>query len=70
MGFASLQGKTLSGEVFAIPNHVMQALYFQYFKVELERRNQITIPNRGLALAVEVLALHDNLGAVDGWGAG
>ena len=61
MGFASLQGKTLSGEVFAIPNHVMQELYFQYFKVELERRNQITIPNRGLALAVEVLALHDNL---------
>lgn len=28
MGFASLQGKTLSGEVFAIPNHVMQELYF------------------------------------------
>lgn len=61
MGFASLQGKSLSGEVFGIPNHVMQELYFQYFKVELERRNQISIPNRALAVAVEALALRDDI---------
>ncbi|SDZ95116.1 PD-(D/E)XK nuclease superfamily protein [Thiothrix caldifontis] len=61
MGFASLQGQTLSGEIFGIPNHVMQELYFQYFKVELERRNQISIPNRALRMALETLALHDNI---------
>jgi hypothetical protein len=61
MGFVSLQRETLAGEVFTIPNHVMQELYFQYFKVELERRNQISIPDRAILLAVETLALHDNL---------
>ncbi|EIJ33939.1 ATP-binding protein [Thiothrix nivea] len=60
-GFVSLQRKTLAGEVFGIPNHVMEELYFQYFKVELERRNQISISNRALALAVEALALHDDM---------
>lgn len=56
MGFASLHGATLSGEVFVIPNYVMRELYFQYFKVELERRNQISIPDRTVLLAVEALA--------------
>lgn len=61
MGFASLHGATLSGEVFVIPNHVMRELYFQYFKVELERRNQISIPDRAVLLAVEVLALRNDI---------
>ncbi len=61
MGFVSLQRKTFSGEVFSIPNHAIQELYFHYFKVELERRNQITIPDRALLLAVEALALHDDI---------
>ncbi len=61
MGFVSLQREELAGEVFAIPNHVMQEMYFQYFKVELERRNQIEIPNRGLASAVASLAADDNI---------
>jgi hypothetical protein len=61
MGFTSLQGETLAGEVFGIPNHVMQELYFQYFKVELERRNQISIPDRALEQAVVALALHDDI---------
>jgi hypothetical protein len=61
MGFVSLQRKTLSGEVFSIPNHAIQELYFHYFKVELERRNQISIPDRALLLAVEALALDDDI---------
>lgn len=61
MGFISLRGETLSGEVFAIPNHVMRELYFQYFRVELERRNQISIPDRALLTAVETLALQDDI---------
>ncbi|QTR49410.1 AAA family ATPase [Candidatus Thiothrix anitrata] len=61
MGFVSLQRETLSGEVFGIPNHVMRELYFRYFKVELERRNQMTISNRAIAVAVETLALRDDI---------
>lgn len=51
MGFVSVQRETFTGDVFSIPNHVIRKLYFQYFKVELERRNQISIPNRALLLA-------------------
>jgi hypothetical protein len=61
MGFVSLQGETLSGKVFSIPNHAIQELYFHYFKVELERRHQISIPDRALLQAVEALALHDDI---------
>jgi hypothetical protein len=61
MGFVSLQRSTFAGEVFSIPNQVIRELYFQYFKVELERRNQITISDRALLLAVEALALHDDI---------
>jgi hypothetical protein len=61
MGFVSLQGETLSGKVFNIPNHAIQELYFHYFKVELERRHQISIPDRALLQAVETLALHDDI---------
>ncbi len=61
MGFISLHHDTLSGEAFVIPNQVMRELYFQYFKVELERRNQISIPDRALLLAVETLALRDDI---------
>ena len=61
MGFITLHRESLVGEVFVIPNHVMRELYFQYFKVELERRNQISIPDQALRLAVEQLALHADI---------
>jgi hypothetical protein len=61
MGFTSLQGENLTGEVFSIPNHVMLELYFHYFKVELERRNQISIPNHAIRVAVETLALRNDM---------
>ena len=61
MGFVSLNGETLSGEVFVIPNHVIRVLYFQYFKVELERINQIHVPDRPILKAVEVLALRNDI---------
>ncbi len=61
MGFITLERKSLAGEVFVIPNHVIRELYFQYFKVEIERRNQITISDRTLLLAVEKLALHSDI---------
>ena len=61
MGFTTLVRESLAGQVFAIPNHVMRELYFQYFKVEIERRNQITISDRTLLLAVEKLALYSDI---------
>ena len=61
MGFVSLQRETPFGDVFAIPNHVMRELYFHYFKVELERRNQISIPSQTLRLAVEALAMRNTI---------
>ena len=61
MGFVSLNGETLSGEIFVIPNHVIRVLYFQYFKVELERINQIHVPDRPILKAVEVLALRNDI---------
>ncbi|WP_020558446.1 AAA family ATPase [Thiofilum flexile] len=58
MGFITLKRKTLASEVFGIPNYAIQEFYFHYFKVELERRNQFSIPNHHLRLAVEQLALN------------
>ena len=61
MGFVTPVRDTLAGEVFAIPNHVINELYFQYFKVEVERRNHITISNRNQLLAVQALALKGDI---------
>lgn len=61
MGFVTLQRKTPFGEVFCIPNHVIRELYYQYFKVELERRNQMSISTQALRLAVEALAVRDDM---------
>ena len=58
MGFITLARKTFSGEIFVIPNYAIREFYFHYFKVELERRNQISIPNHALRLAVEQLAVN------------
>ena len=61
MGFVTISGKTMTQTRFAIPNHVIRELYFQYFKVELEQRNQLTLSNQTLALAIETLALQNDL---------
>ncbi|QTR45736.1 AAA family ATPase [Thiothrix litoralis] len=61
MGFITLVRESLAGQVFAIPNHVIRELYFQYFKVEIERRNHITISDRTLLLAVEKLGLYSDI---------
>ena len=61
MGFITLYRKTLAGETFVIPNYAIREFYFHYFKVELERRNQMSIPNHTLRLAVEKLALYADM---------
>ena len=61
MGFVTISGETMTQTRFAIPNHVIRELYFQYFKVELEERSQLTLPDQTLAAAIEVLALQGKL---------
>ncbi len=61
MGFVTISGETMTQTRFAIPNHVIRELYFQYFKVELEQRNQLTLPNQTLAAAIETLGLSGDL---------
>ena len=50
----------MRSEVFSIPNYAIRELYYQYFKVELERRNHIQISNQALQQAVEALALQND----------
>lgn len=61
MGFIAFAGNELTQQRFAIPNYVIKVLYFEYFKVEIERKNQITISNRTIEKAIIALALHDNI---------
>ncbi|AGX87240.1 AAA family ATPase [Candidatus Symbiobacter mobilis] len=44
VGFASLAGGDGNDMRYAIPNHVIRELYFQYFLVELEQRNHVDLP--------------------------
>ncbi len=61
MGFVTISGETMTQTRFAIPNHVIRELYFQYFKVELEERSQFKLPDQTLAAAIETLALQGEL---------
>ncbi|MCP4339984.1 MAG: AAA family ATPase [Desulfobulbaceae bacterium] len=61
MGFITIQGAELEETVFAIPNHVIRQLYFEYFKKEVEQRSQISIDSGILKRAVRELALHNDI---------
>ena len=61
MGFVTLKGAILSRQIFCIPNYAIQALYYQYFKVELERRNQIRISGDAAEQSVAALALQNDI---------
>ncbi len=61
MGFITM-GETVLNEIrYRIPNYVIQKLYYEYFKIEIEQRGQITMDNRRLTEAVRQLALHNNI---------
>ncbi|QTR46909.1 AAA family ATPase [Thiothrix litoralis] len=61
MGFVSLAGEELGSQRFRIPNYVIKKLYFEYFKVEIERRNTLQIPTQTIHKAVVALALHNDI---------
>ena len=60
IGFITLYSKNLRGEIFRIPNYAIREFYYQYFKIELERRNRINLSNQDISKAVEALALDDD----------
>ncbi len=61
MGFITISGTILNEIRYRVPNYVIQQLYYQYFKVEVEQRSQITMDSRCLTEAVKQLALHNNI---------
>ncbi len=61
MGFITIRGRELTRLRYGVPNYVIQRLYFEYFKVELERRAQFTISSRAIEDAMVDLALNNNI---------
>ncbi|CAK8713641.1 AAA-ATPase-like domain-containing protein [Candidatus Electrothrix laxa] len=64
LGFITIRGAALEETEFATPNHVIQRLYFEYFKVEAEQRSQISINSGRLKEAVRELALKGDIKAL------
>jgi len=61
MGFITILEADLEETAFAVPNHVIMRLYFEYFKVELEQRSQVSINSGKLKKAVRELALQGDI---------
>ncbi|MCI5146400.1 MAG: AAA family ATPase, partial [Candidatus Electrothrix sp. AR3] len=61
MGFITIRGTLLSQLRYVIPNYVIQKLYFDYFKTELEQRSQLRMSSHTIENAVAELALHNNI---------
>ncbi|MCI5149861.1 MAG: AAA family ATPase [Candidatus Electrothrix sp. MAN1_4] len=64
MGFITIQRAALDETAFSIPNHVIQRLYFEYFKVETEQRSQVSIDSSRLKEAIRELALRGDITAL------
>ena len=61
MGFVTITGTLLNRIRYGIPNYVIQQLYYDYFKEEIEQRAQISISKDAIENAVAELALHNNI---------
>ncbi|MDU9047263.1 MAG: AAA family ATPase [Candidatus Electrothrix sp. Rat3] len=61
MGFITLSGTVLSQYRYRVPNYVVQKLYYDYFRAEIEQRGRITVSNQAIENAVAELALHNNI---------
>jgi hypothetical protein len=61
MGFITIKDMLLDNTIFTIPNYTMKTLYFEYFRLELENRNQIKFNGISLKNAITELALNKNL---------
>jgi hypothetical protein len=61
MGFVTISSSSFMEITFIIPNQVIRELYFTYFKVALEQRNQLAIAEQPLRAAIRTLALQGDL---------
>ncbi|MCP4609744.1 MAG: AAA family ATPase [Planctomycetes bacterium] len=61
MGFITLSGNVLSQYRYRVPNYVVQKLYYDYFRAEIEQRGQIRVSSRDIENAMAELALHNNI---------
>lgn len=61
MGFVTITDTQLTHIIFSIPNYVIKHLYFNYFQVELERRNNLKFNDRGLKDALFALVLQGDV---------
>ena len=61
MGFITITGSVFTQLRYSIPNYVIQKLYYDYFRIEIEQRGQITISSQGIEGGVAALALHNNI---------
>lgn len=61
MGFITLSGSVLSQYRYRVPNYVVQKLYYDYFRTEIEQRGRITVSSQAIENAVAELALHNNI---------
>ena len=60
LGFITINDETFGLTEFIIPNHTIKGLYFDYFKIEIENRNQIKFKDLDIKKAIVELALNRN----------
>jgi len=61
MGFVTIKDEILGDTIFTIPNYTIKTLYFDYFQIEIENRNQMKFDIRGIRSAITEMALNNNL---------
>lgn len=61
MGFITQKASHATRVKFSIPNYVIHKLYFEYFKVELEKRTQVKIDTNRLEDALYELAFSNDI---------
>ena len=60
LGFITINDKIFGDTEFIIPNHTIEGLYFDYFKIEVENRNEIKFKDVNIKKAIRELALNKN----------
>ena len=60
LGFITMNDEIFGDTEFTIPNYTIKGLYFDYFKVEIENRNEIKFKDVNIKKAIRELALNRN----------
>jgi hypothetical protein len=61
MGFITIKEDDIFDTKFMIPNSVIKQLYFDYFKVEIEKRADIKFADRAIKNAIKTLVTSNNI---------